>query len=162
MSRPIAFRRAARLMALVACFAALVSANACASMPRQAPPAAAPKTLYQRLGGFEAIAAVTDDFLARATADPKIKPFFKGLEEKDLQRIRQHVADQLCAATGGPCFYPGKDMKLAHEQFEITAEVYDAFVAHLGATLDKFKVPDRERNELATIYNSMRSQIVNR
>lgn len=124
--------------------------------------AAAPRTLYQRLGGLEAIAAVTDDFLGRVLADPRLKPYFKGLEPKDLQRIRQHVVDQLCAATGGPCFYPGKDMKSAHQELEITAEIYNAFTGHIAATLETFRVPDRERNELATIINSLRAQIVNR
>ncbi len=161
---PLGARRTVRSITAVLIGALCV--GACASMPRSnAPSAAAPaaaRTLYQRLGGIEALAAVTDDFLGAVTADPKLKPFFKGLEEKDMQRIRQHVVDQLCAATGGPCFYPGKDMKTAHEQFEISADIYDSFVAHLARTLDKFKVPDRERNELATIYNSMRGQIVNR
>jgi hemoglobin len=164
MSRPSS-RSLLRALRMSLSGAVLIVGNGCATAAaRPAPqaPATASRTLYQRVGGIEALAAVTDDFLGRVTADPKLKPFFKGLEEKDMQRIRQHVVDQLCAATGGPCFYPGKDMKLAHEQFEITADIYDTFVAHLGATLDKFKVPDRERNELATIYNSMRTQIVNR
>jgi hemoglobin len=141
-----------------------VGVNACARMatPAAPAPAAVPKTLFQRLGGLEAVAAVTDDFLGRVLADPKLKPYFKGLEERDLQRIRQHVVDQLCNATGGPCFYPGKDMKTTHQEMEINADIYNAFTGHLGETLEKFKVPDRERNELATIINSLRGQIVNR
>ena len=119
-------------------------------------------SLYTRLGGYDAIAAVTDDFLGRAIPDPKIAPFFKGLEPKDLQRVRQHVVDQLCNATGGPCFYPGKDMKTAHAEMEINNDIWNAFTGHLNETMVKFKVPERERNELVVIVGSLRGSIVNR
>ena len=135
--------------------------GACASMSRPAPPAAN-LSLYQRLGGFEAIAAVTDDFLGRATTDPRIAPYFKGLEPRDLQRVRQHLVDQLCTATGGPCHYPGRDMKTVHAEMEINGDIWYAFTGHLNTTMDKFKVPDRERNELSVIIASLRPQIVNR
>jgi hemoglobin len=124
--------------------------------------AAPTAALYNRLGGYDAIAAVTDDFLARALADPKIVPFFKGLEPRDLQRVRQHLVDQICNATGGPCYYPGKDMKTAHEQFEITNDVWNTFTGHFNETFAKFKVPERERNEMVAIVGSLRSSIVNR
>ena len=148
-----------------------------ASPPPAAPPAApaaaspataAPLTakegpsLYHRLGGYDAIAAVTDDFLGRATNDPVIVPFFKGLTTADLQRIRQHLVDQLCSATGGPCFYPGKDMKTAHAEFEITPAVWNAFTGHLNETIARFKIGDRERNELVAIIESVRPDIVNK
>jgi hemoglobin len=140
----------------------------CASVPAAAP-AAAPATatrtgpsLYQRLGGYDGIAAFTDDFLGRATSDPVIVPFFKGLTTADLQRIRQHLVDQLCNATGGPCFYPGKDMKAAHAEMEITASVWNAFTGHLNETIGRFKIGDRERNELVAIVESVRGDIVNK
>ena len=149
----------ARRAALAVCLPLALSA--CASMSRPAPPA--PNlSLYQRLGGFDAIAAVTDDFLGRATTDPRIVPYFKGLEQRDLQRVRQHLVDQLCTATGGPCLYPGRDMKTVHAEMEINADIWNVFTGHLNATMEKFKVPDRERNELAAIIASLRSQIVNR
>ncbi len=141
--------------------------------PAPAPAPAAPATaaplpakegpsLYHRLGGYDAIAAVTDDFLGRATNDPVIVPFFKGLTTADLQRIRQHLVDQLCSATGGPCFYPGKDMKAAHAEFEITPAVWNAFTGHLNETIARFRIGDRERNELVAIIESVRPDIVNK
>jgi hemoglobin len=135
--------------------------SACAAL-RPATTAAPTASLYSRLGGYDAIAAVTDDFLGRALADPRIVPYFKGLEPRDLQRVRQHVVDQLCNATGGPCFYPGKDMKTAHEQFEINNDIWNAFTGHFNETFAKFKIPERERNELVVIVGSLRSSIVNR
>jgi len=136
----------------------LVTISGCAVFGRGGPPATA--SLYARLGGYEAIAAVADDILAREVKDSIVAPFFKGLEAKDLQRIRQHLVDQLCAAAGGPCFYPGKDMKTTHAEMEITPAVWNAFVGHIGQTLAAFKVGERERNELVVIVNSMRADIV--
>jgi hemoglobin len=119
-------------------------------------------SLYHRLGGYDGIAAFTDDFLGRATNDPVIVPFFKGLTAADLQRIRQHLVEQICAATGGPCFYTGKDMKAAHAELEITPAVWNAFTGHLNETVAHFKIGDRERNELVAFVNSIKPDIVNK
>jgi hemoglobin len=119
-------------------------------------------TLYARLGGYEAIAAVADDFLSRVMSDARVAPFFKGLEAKDMQRTRQHLVDLLCTATGGPCYYPGRDMKSVHAQFEITGDVWNAFTGHFNETFARFKVEERERNELVAIVQSLRGDIVNR
>lgn len=139
------------------------------STPAAAAPAAtressskSESSLYRRLGGFDGIAAFTDDFLGRATNDPMIVPFFKGLTTADLQRIRQHVVDLFCAATGGPCFYPGRDMKTVHAQMEITNDVWNAFTGHLNETVRRFKIGDRERNELVAIVGSLKGDIVNK
>jgi hemoglobin len=129
----------------------------CASFGARAP---ADATLYARLGGYEAIAAVVDDLLARELRDPVVAPFFKGLEPADLQRIRQHLVDQLCAVAHGPCFYPGRDMKAVHAEMEITDDVWNAFTGHIGETLVAFKVGERERNELAAFVASLRKDIV--
>jgi hemoglobin len=117
-------------------------------------------SLYARLGGYDAIAAVVDDLLAREVKDPVVAPFFKGLEARDVQRIRQHLVDQLCAVSGGPCFYPGRDMKTVHAEMEITEEVWNAFTGHIGETLRAFRVGERERNELVVIVNSLKADIV--
>jgi hemoglobin len=130
---------------------------ACASTSGRA---SSTPSLYARLGGYDAIAAVVDDLLAREVKDPIVAPFFKGLEIKDVQRIRQHLVDQVCAAAGGPCFYPGRDMKTVHAEMEITEDVWNAFTGHIGETLRAFKVGERERNELVVIVNSMKKDIV--
>ncbi len=72
------------------------------------------KSLYLRLGGYDAIAAVTDDFLGRLAKDPQFTRFFSGFSTDSVKRIRQLIVDQLCAAAGGPCFYTGRDMKKTH------------------------------------------------
>lgn len=119
-----------------------------------------PKPLYQRLGGYDAIAAVTDDFIGRLATDKTLSRFFVGHSEDSLKRIRQHVIDQLCAATGGPCVYTGRDMKTSHKGMGISEAEWNAAAAHLTATLDKFKVPEMEKNEVLTAVSSLKKDIV--
>lgn len=119
-----------------------------------------PKSLYERLGGYDAIAAVTDDFIGRLATDKQLGRFFGGHSEDSLKRIRQHIVDQLCAATGGPCNYTGRDMKTAHKGMAISEADWDAAVKHLVATLDKFKVPAKEKNEVLGAVSSFKGDIV--
>ena len=119
-----------------------------------------PKTLYERLGGYDAIAAVTDDFIGRLVADKQITRFFTGASTDSKKRIRQLVVDQICAATGGPCIYIGRSMKVAHEGLGITESDWQVSVGHLVATLDKFKVPQKEKDELLAAVSSLKPDIV--
>jgi hemoglobin len=123
-------------------------------------PASGPQSLYKRLGGYDAIAAVVDDFLGRLVGDAQLKRFFAGTSVDSQRRIRQLVVDQVCNATGGPCLYTGRSMKASHEGLNITAADWDAAVKHLVATLDKFKVPEKERKELLGAVSGMRGDIV--
>ena len=119
-----------------------------------------PKTLYERLGGYDAIAAVVDDFIGRLVADKQISRFFTGASTDSKKRIRQLVVDQLCAATGGPCIYIGRSMKASHEGLGITESDWQVSVGHLVATLDKFKVPQKEKDELLAAVSSLKPDIV--
>lgn len=117
-------------------------------------------TLYKRIGGYDAIAAVTDDFVGRLVNDPLIAPFFKGHSQNTLVRIRQLVIEQICQATGGPCIYTGRDTKTAHKGLGITEEQWNTSVRHFTATLDKFSVPAKEKGELLGIVASLKADIV--
>jgi len=118
------------------------------------------QSLYKRLGGYDAIAAVTDDFIGRMATDKALSRFFVGHSKESLGRIRQLVVDQLCAATGGPCIYIGRDMKSSHQGMGITEGDWNAAVVHLVATLDKFKVPERERKEVLGAVSGLKNDIV--
>jgi hemoglobin len=122
--------------------------------------ATAQESLYKRLGGYDAIAAVTDEFLVRLVTDKKLGRFFTGVSKDSQKRIRQLVVDQLCAATGGPCVYIGRDMKTSHAGLGITEEDWNIAVGHLVSTLDKFKVPKREKDELLGALSTLKSDIV--
>ena len=129
------------------------------------PPQAAEQTqksLYQRLGGYDALAAVTDDFLGRLATDPHLGRFFVGLNDDSKTRVREHVIDFLCAATGGPCKYTGRDMKSAHTGLNITEADWNTNVKYLIATLDKFKVAEKEKGEVLNAVGSLKGDIVGR
>jgi hemoglobin len=118
------------------------------------------QSLYKRLGGYDAIAAVTDDFIGRMAGDKSLQRFFAGHSKESLGRIRQLVVDQLCAATGGPCVYIGRDMKSSHQGMGISEADWNTAVGHLVATLDKFKVPDREKKEVLGAISGLKNDIV--
>lgn len=118
------------------------------------------KSLYQRLGGYDAIAAVVDDFVGRLVQDPQFSRFFVGLSNDSKKRVRQHIVDQFCAAAGGPCLYTGRDMRSSHQGLGITEADWNAAAKHLVATLDKFKVPQKEKDDLLAFVSSVKKDIV--
>lgn len=145
-------------MKLKTALAACIIAFAVAA-PAIAQQTAAP-TLYKRLGGYDAVAAVTDDFIARLAGDPGLARFFVGHSSDSLKKIRQHIVDQLCFATGGPCIYTGRDMKTSHAGLGITEKDWDSSVKLLVATLDKFTVPAKEKDEVLTAVSALKKDIV--
>ena len=117
-------------------------------------------SLYKRLGGYDALAAVTDDFIGRLVTNPQTSKFFTGFSDDSKKRIRQLVIDFLCQASGGPCVYNGRDMKTAHAGSGITEADWDDSVKDLVATLNKFKVPEKEKGEVLTLASSLKADIV--
>ena len=148
-------RTSRRFLLASALAGAVLAASVTPVLAQEAKP-----TLYKRLGGYDALAAVTDDFLGRLAADPSLGRFFVGTSKNSLNRIRQLVVDQLCAATGGPCVYIGRDMKTVHDGLNITDADWETAVTHLKATLDKFKVPKAEYDEVLAAIGGMKKDIV--
>jgi hemoglobin len=116
-------------------------------------------SLYKRLGGYDAIAAVVDNFVPRLVKDPMLGKYFVHSQDT-LNHIRQLAVDQICSVTGGPCIYIGRDMKTAHKGLGINSAEWDAAVKHLTATLDQFKVPAKEKDELLKVVSTLRADIV--
>ena len=135
----------------------LLTAAACTYDGGMTQKSAMTPTLYERLGGKGAITAVVDDFVGRVAADSRINGKFA---TADIPRLKRLLVEQICAASGGPCTYTGRDMKTAHAGMGITGPQFDALVEDLVATLDKFKVPAREKNELLSVLGPMKSDIV--
>jgi hemoglobin len=117
-------------------------------------------SLYERLGGFDAIAAVTDDFLARMVKDPQLSRFFEGDSADSMRRARELTVEFICKESGGPCFYIGRPMKTTHRGLGITAQDWEIAMVHLGDTLNKFKVPAAEQTEVKGFFESLRPSIV--
>jgi hemoglobin len=121
-----------------------------------------PASLYQRLGGMPAIQAVVDDFVARILADERVNRWF-GHAASDPENARAYkakLADFICQGTGGPCKYAGADMITAHQGRGVTDEAFSAVVSDLVATLEKFKVPEKEKSQLLGILGPMKPAIV--
>ena len=118
------------------------------------------RSLYQRLGGYDAIAAIVDDFGGRLGADARFQRFFAGASTNSQVRQRQLVVDMICQAAGGPCFYIGRDMKTAHAGLGVSKAEWDASVKLFGETLAKFNVGEREQSELAALIAPLEKDIV--
>src|SRR6185436_11458043 len=118
------------------------------------------KTLYARLGGYDAIAAVVDDFIFRLATDKRFEKFFTGFSNDSKKKLRQHILDQFCVAAGGPCVYMGRDMKTTHGGLGITEADWDVAAKHLVAALDKYKVPQAEKDELLAFVVAQKKDIV--
>src|SRR5919199_6480142 len=107
------------------------------------------QTLYQRLGGYDAIAAATDDLLlSRLVNDPILGVYWKGKSQDGLRKDRQLIVDFLVAAAGGPAFYCGRDMKSTHTGLGISEAEWELFMNHTRDTLEHLAVPTRERDEV--------------
>jgi hemoglobin len=115
------------------------------------------ESLYERLGGRDAITAVVDDFVARCAADGRINGKFA---RTDIPRLKAGLVDQVSEAAGGPFTYSGRDMRTTHDGMAVTGGEFDALVADLVATLDQFGVAEAEKGELLGALAPMRADIV--
>lgn len=121
------------------------------------------KSLYERLGGVHGIATVVDDFVERVAANESINANPAIKEPRDrvpIAGIKHRVTELICQVTGGPEKYNGRTMKEVHKDMNITEKEWDAMVADFKKTIDKFKVPEKEQEELFTIIGSTKPDIV--
>ena len=119
-------------------------------------------SLYDRLGGIDAIAAVTDEFLANVVADDEINGRFSATASNPqaLRLLRINLIDQICEAAGGPCIYKGLSMIEAHDGMNITEAEFNFLVGDLVAALNTFNVPETEQNELLSALAALAPDIV--
>jgi hemoglobin len=118
------------------------------------------KSLYHRLGGYDAIAAASDDLLARLQSDPQLGGFWKGASNDNRRRARQLIVDFMVEASGGPAYYTGRTMKLSHDGMHIGERDWEVFMHHSAATLDHFAVPAKEKDEVLAFFASLKPEIV--
>jgi hemoglobin len=120
------------------------------------------KSLYERLGGKPAIQAVASDLVDRILADPRVNKWFThaAASTENTNAYKAALADFLCRSTGGPCQYTGPDMISAHKGRGVTNDAFNAVADDLVATLDKFKVPDKEKTEVLTLVSGLKPAIV--
>jgi hemoglobin len=117
-------------------------------------------SLYHRLGGHDALAALVEDLMPRLTLDPQLGVYWKGKCRDSMRKDNQLVLEFLCMAFGGPSAYLGRDMKTSHEGLGITDDEWDIFARHTAAALDKLKVPAQEKAEFFAAAESLKADIV--
>ena len=152
--------RSVKTFLAAACLVGVFATGAAAQNTNPGTAAApAQKSLYDRLGGLEAITAVVDEFIKNLAADERVN---KKLAKSGMNvpRVRLHLIEQVCAATGGPCKYTGLSMKTSHKNMGVTEGEFNAVVEDLVKALDKFNVPAQEKNELLGALAAMKGDIV--
>jgi hemoglobin len=118
------------------------------------------KTLYERLGGYNAIAVVTNDLLPRLRADPQLGRFWAHRGEDGIMREKQLLIDFLSASAGGPMYYRGRDMALIHRGMRISESDWNVFLGHAAATLAKFQAPEAEQRDVVAFVQSLKNECV--
>jgi hemoglobin len=117
-------------------------------------------SLYHRMGGYDVIAAVIDDLFAILHGDAAFARFFGGRSGNSVVRSRQLLVDQMCALSGGPCEYIGRDMKTSHSGLGITGVEWETNMQASDAALAKNGVRDAERADFLALFQRYRDDIV--
>jgi hemoglobin len=118
------------------------------------------QSLYCRLGGYDKIAALLDGVCSRMMRDSQLGVYFKGHNEQGKRRLRQHFIDFLIEATGGPTYYTGTDLALAHKGLAIPESDFDMTLRLVEDALTKHRIAKPEGEELLALFGSLRSRIV--
>lgn len=118
--------------------------------------------LYTRLGGYDAISAVVDEFADRIHHDERIIQFFLGMGDDTRAAFKQKNKNLVCWATGGPCKEIARSAAEAHNGLGITEGDFKVVVDHLTDVLNEFKVPEKEQGELMDIIATLHDDIVDR
>jgi hemoglobin len=118
------------------------------------------QTLYQRLGGYDAISAVVHELLSHLMADEQLGRFWANRGDDGIAREKQLLIDYLCSSAGGPLLYTGRDNKTSHKGMGITQSDWDIFINHLKTTLTQFEVPESEQTDVLNFIESTKTDIV--
>lgn len=142
--------------ALLVCASAVAAQTPGALAP--APPLAVPSAaLYQALGEKSGIDAFVSDFVDRMFQDPRIKSFFK---DTKASALKESLAEQFCALSGGPCVYQGADMRDVHADLEIHKGDFNALVEDLQRAMDAHGVAFSQQNRLLALLAPMHRDII--
>ncbi len=117
-------------------------------------------SLYQRLGGYDTIAAIIAVLFQLLKEDERFLRFGQGRILDSKARAQQLTVEQVCALAGGPCVYLGRDMKTSHRGLGITAEEWNAFLVITVKVLDEYGIGAREKQEFLELFERYRAEIV--
>jgi hemoglobin len=117
-------------------------------------------SLYKRIGGYDAIAAIVDELFNLIKLDPRFNRFGLGRGTDSKRRVKQLTVEQLCALSGGRCIYLGRDMKTSHAGLAITLTEWEANLDPTRQVLAKRNLGEREQQEFLALFELYRDQIV--
>lgn len=120
----------------------------------------AKSSLYTRLGGYDAIAAVINETMPKLMADPTLGRFWANRGADGIKREKQLVIDFIANQAGGPVNYGGRDMLTSHKGMKIRGSDWKIFMGHLNQTLEQFKVPNQEKADVAAFMESLKGTMV--
>lgn len=115
------------------------------------------RSLYERIGGSEAIAAAIDAFYERVLADPRVSHYFDAVNVDRVKRQQQRFFE---LGTGGSATYDVDRIEAVHDSYDIDQEAYDVFVGHFEDTLRAFDLPEQEREELMDAVHNFHDEVV--
>ena len=118
------------------------------------------KSLYERLGGYDALTAFANDLLPRLQGDSQLGRFWEHRGDDGIAREKQLLIDFLCASSGGPMYYTGRDMKTSHKGMRISESDWSVFLEHASATMKALQIPEQECNEVVALVLSLKDDIV--
>ena len=116
--------------------------------------------LYERLGGYDGIAAFVNDLLPRLQADTQLGRFWQNRGDDGIAREKQLLIDYLCASAGGPMYYTGRDMKTSHKGMKVSESDWSIFLQHAGATMEALQIPGQAGDEVVAFVLSLKGDIV--
>jgi hemoglobin len=119
-------------------------------------------SLYKRIGGYDVIAAVIDDLFALMRADSRFARFGAGRSLDSRRRAQQLTVDLICSASGGPCYYMGRDMRTSHAGLQITESEWEAVIQMTGKALQNHSVGLQEELAFLGLFEQYRNDIVDR
>jgi hemoglobin len=118
------------------------------------------QSLYERLGGYDAITAFANDLLPRLQTDSLLGRFWQNRGDDGIAREKQLLIDYLCASAGGPVYYTGRDMRLSHKGMKISEADWSRFLQHAGATMQALQVPKQECDDVVAFVLGLKQDIV--
>mgnify|MGYP000579376196 CR=1 FL=1 len=114
------------------------------------------QTLFERVGGEQAIAELIDQFYDRVVADPELKPFFRNVSMVKLRRMQR---DFFSAALDGPINYTGRPLGYVHHGRGITKHHFSLYVGHLINTLQNFALKEQDVQDIISRINTYADEI---
>lgn len=117
----------------------------------------AAEPLYDRLGSYEKIHALTTEIVKRHNENPEIKHMFTNVDSKALAT---HVADFLAAGTGGTATYSGRDMPAAHAHLDLTDADFLSAGGDIIGAMKALGYGQNEIDEVVCILVSLKDQVV--